>query len=223
MLPKRVQVRLKNVFSFDVERIVAQGLVAKDAALEEATADKKGRLILPTSSILPSTVPQRHTFSVTMRESVQLEMPMAFTMALHTAIDGYTDFKAAKEPEGSAKENLIRLGNLLSKDNPQRNDLGMYAAKGVAENVNTAKNVAGIYFLENSVKRKRLQLKIKTYGYYRLPYAKVYVTYIPNEVWKLDDDGKTLVKMDNYAKGTTFYRGEDDGLIYASKEADKEK
>ena len=63
-----------------------------------------------------------------------------------SAIDGYTDFKAAKEPEGSAKENLIRLGNLLSKDNPQRNDLGMYAAKGVAENVNTAKNVAGIYF-----------------------------------------------------------------------------
>lgn len=73
----------QNVFSFDVERIVAQGLVAKDAALEEATADKKERLILPTSSILPSTVPQRHTFSVTMRESVQLEMPMAFTMALH--------------------------------------------------------------------------------------------------------------------------------------------
>ena len=27
--------------------------------------------------------------------------------------------------------------------------------------------------------------------------------------------------MDNYAKGTTFYRGEDDGLIYASKEAAK--
>ena len=33
--------------------------------------------------ILPSTVPQRHIFSVTMRESVQLEMPTAFTRALH--------------------------------------------------------------------------------------------------------------------------------------------
>ena len=131
-----VQVRLKNVFSFDVERIVAQGLVAKDAALEEATADKKERLILPTSSILPSTVPQRHTFFRNHAGKRTIGDADGLYDGFASAIDGYTDFKAAKEPEGSAKENLIRLGNLLSKDNPQRNDLGMYAAKGVAENVN---------------------------------------------------------------------------------------
>ena len=36
----------QNVFSFDVERIVAQGLVAKDAALKETTADGKGKVDL---------------------------------------------------------------------------------------------------------------------------------------------------------------------------------
>ena len=77
---------------------------------------EKERLILPTSRILPSTVPQRHIFSVTMRESVQLEIPTAFTRAFASAIDGYTDFEAAKEPEGSAKDYLIRLGNLLPEE-----------------------------------------------------------------------------------------------------------
>ena len=211
----------QNVFSFDVERIVAQGLVAKDAALEEATADKKGTVDLADikytaiNGAAKTYLFRNHAGKRTIGDADGLYDGFA------SAIDGYTDFKAAKEPEGSAKENLIRLGNLLSKDNPQRNDLGMYAAKGVAENVKNTKNVAGIYFLENSVKKEALTAENKNYGYYRLPYAKVYVTYIPNEVWKLDDDGKTLVKMDNYAKGTTFYRGEDDGLIYASKEAAK--
>ena len=36
----------QNVFSFDVERVVAQGLVAKDAALKETTADGKGKVDL---------------------------------------------------------------------------------------------------------------------------------------------------------------------------------
>ena len=36
----------QNVFSFDVERVVAQGLVAKDATLEENTADGKGKVDL---------------------------------------------------------------------------------------------------------------------------------------------------------------------------------
>lgn len=136
----------QNVFSFDVERIVAQGLVAKDAALEEATADKKGTVDLADikytaiNGAAKTYLFRNHAGKRTIGDADGLYDGFA------SAIDGYTDFKAAKEPEGSAKENLIRLGNLLSKDNPQRNDLGMYAAKGVAENVNTAKNVAGIYF-----------------------------------------------------------------------------
>ena len=91
-----------------------------------------------------------------------------------SAIDGYTDFEMAKEPEGSAKENLIRLGNLLSKDNPQQDDLGMYAAKNAAASASEAKTGAGIYFLENSVKKDAFTAKNKNFGYYRLPYAKVY-------------------------------------------------
>ena len=67
---------------------------SRDAAGKKQPQIKKERLILPTSSILPSTVPQRHTFSVTMRESVQLEMPVSAHDNFASAIDGYTDFKA---------------------------------------------------------------------------------------------------------------------------------
>ena len=118
-----------------------------------------------------------------------------------SAIDGYTDFEAAKDPDGSAKENLIRLGNILP-ENQTADKLGMYAAKNAAASVSEAKTGAGIYFLENSVKKDAFTTENKNFGYYRLPYAKVYTTYIPNEVWKLED-GK-LVKETNFQKGTTF-------------------
>lgn len=209
----------QNVFSFDVERIVAQGLVAKDAALKETTADGKGKVDLTDitytaiNGAAKTYLFRNHAGKRTIGDTDGLYEAFA------SAIDGYTDFEAAKEPEGSAKDYLIRLGNLLPEETSTAKDLGMYAAKNVAENVNIAKNVAGIYFFENSVKKEALTAENKNYGYYRLPYAKVYATYIPNEVWELDNDGKTLVKMNNYTKGTTFYRGEGDGLIYASKEA----
>ncbi|BDW76717.1 hypothetical protein BFINE_25120 [Bacteroides finegoldii DSM 17565] len=81
----------------------------------------------------------------------------------------------------------------------------MYAAKNAAASASEAKTGAGIYFLENSVKKDAFTAKNKNFGYYRLPYAKVYTTYTPNEVWKLED-GK-LVKETNFQKGTTFFRG----------------
>lgn len=209
----------QNVFSFDVERVVAQGLVAKDAALKETTADGKGKVDLTDitytaiNGAAKTYLFRNHAGKRTIGDADGLYEGFA------SAIDGYTDFEMAKEPEGSAKENLIRLGNLLSKDNPQQDDLGMYAAKNAAASASEAKTGAGIYFLENSVKKDAFTAKNKNFGYYRLPYAKVYTTYTPNEVWKLED-GK-LVKETNFQKGTTFFRGEKDGLIYASKEAAK--
>ena len=77
--------------------------------------------------------------------------------------------------------------------------------KNAAANASEAKTGAGIYFLENSVKKDAFTPENKNFGYYRLPYAKVYTTYTPNEVWKLED-GK-LVKETNFQKGTTFFSG----------------
>ena len=94
--------------------------------------------------------------------------------------------KWPKIRNGTAKENLIRLGNLLPEETIHS---GMILActqlKAVAANATEAKKVAGIYFLENSVKKEELTTDNKNFGYYRLPYAKVYTTYTPNEVWKL--------------------------------------
>lgn len=211
----------QNVFSFDMERVVSQGMVAKGADLDATTADGKGSVDLDNltyaaiNGAAKTYLFRNHAGDRTITEGNGLYKD--FT----SAIDDYTDFSDAQDPNGTAKEHLIRLGNLLPEETSTADDLGMYAAKKVAANATEAKKVAGIYFLENSVKKEELTAENKNYGYYRLPYAKVYATYIPNEVWKLDNDGKKLVKMNNYTKGTTFYRGEEDGLIYASKEAAK--
>ena len=208
----------QNVFSFDVERVVAQGMVVKGDNLNEETADGKGKVDLADikytaiNGAAKTYLFRNHAGKRTIGEADGLYEGFA------SAIDGYTDFEAAKDPDGSAKENLIRLGNILP-ENQTADKLGMYAAKNAAASVSEAKTGAGIYFLENSVKKDAFTTENKNFGYYRLPYAKVYTTYIPNEVWKLED-GK-LVKETNFQKGTTFFRGEKDGLIYASKEAAK--
>ena len=137
-----------------------------------------------------------------------------------SAIDDYVDFQNAQDPNGTAKEHLIRLGNLLPEETPTADKLGMYAAKAVAADATEAKKVAGIYFLENSVKKEALTPDNKNFGYYRLPYAKVYTTYTPKEVLHWDQDQKKLISKPG-VKGETFYRGEGDGLIYASKDAAK--
>ena len=114
----------QNVFSFDVERVVAQGLVAKDAALKETTADGKGKVDLTDitytaiNGAAKTYLFRNHAGKRTIGDADGLYEGFA------SAIDGYTDFETAKEPEGSAKENLIRLGNLLSKDNPQQSLAG---------------------------------------------------------------------------------------------------
>ena len=210
----------QNVFSFDVERVVAQGLVAKDAALKDKTADGRGTVDLDNltyaaiNGAAKTYLFRNHAGDRTITAGDGLYKD--FT----SAIDDYVDFQNAQDPNGTAKEHLIRLGNLLPEETPTADKLGMYAAKAVAADATEAKKVAGIYFLENSVKKEELTTDNKNFGYYRLPYAKVYTTYTPKEVLHWDQDQKKLISKPG-VKGETFYRGEGDGLIYASKEAAK--
>ena len=208
----------QNVFSFDMERVVSQGMVAKGDNLNTETTDGRGSVDLDDltytaiNGAAKTYLFRNHAGERTITESDGLYKD--FT----SAIDDYVDFQNAQDPNGTAKEHLIRLGNLLPEETPTADKLGMYAAKTVAANAAEAKKVPGIYFLENSVKKEALTAGNKNYGYYRLPYAKVYATYTPKQVWDWDaDQGKLISKSG--VKGETFYRGEGDGLIYASKEA----
>lgn len=210
----------QNVFSFDMERVVSQGMVAKGDNLNTETTDGRGSVDLDDltytaiNGAAKTYLFRNHAGERTITESDGLYKD--FT----SAIDDYVDFQNAQDPNGTAREHLVRLGNLLTAQGSQTTDLGMYAAKTVAANAAEAKKVAGIYFLENSVKKEALTPDNKNFGYYRLPYAKVYTTYTPKEVLHWDQDQKKLISKPG-VKGETFYRGEGDGLIYASKEAAK--
>lgn len=205
-----------NVFSFDVERVVAQGMVVKGANLSATTADNKGSVKLDE---LTYAAVNGATKTYLFRNNAG-ERAIDATTKLYanfkSAIDDYADFEQAKDPAGTAKENLIRLGNLGTTNN----DLGNYKAISVAESATAAKNDRGIYFLENSVKQEDFATENKNFGFYRLAYAKVYTVYVPNEVWTLNAEGQ-LIKDEAYTAGETFYRGEGDGVIYKTKEAAK--
>lgn len=107
---------------------------------------------------------------------------------------------------------------------------------------------AGYYFFENSVANPSDQANL---GAHRNAYAKVYGVYTPKEVWDVKnvfkaqkgtgeyfdpetaepknqaDGGKegvveqTLVKVEGFTAGTTFFQGETDEVFYASSAAAK--
>ena len=208
----------QNVFSFDMERVVSQGMVAKGDNLNTETTDGRGSVDLDDLTYTAINGAAKTYFFLNHAGDRTITVGDGLYKDFTSAIDDYVDFQNAQDPNGTAKEHLIRLGNLLPEETPTADKLGMYAAKTVAANAAEAKKVPGIYFLENSVKKEALTAGNKNYGYYRLPYAKVYATYTPKQVWDWDaDQGKLISKSG--VKGETFYRGEGDGLIYASKEA----
>lgn len=209
----------ENVFTFDVERVVSQGLVAKADGLTEATADGKGKVKLSDITYAAINGAAQTLLFCNSAGERALTPADGLYKDFKSAIDDYTDFQNAQDPAGSAQSKLIRLGNLASSANGKTNDdLAGYKAIAVAENADNAKNGRGIYFLENSVNKDAFTTENKNYGFYRLAYAKVYTTYTPKTVFHLVGD--KLVEKPG-VEGETFYRGESDGLIYASKEAAK--
>lgn len=151
----------QNVFSFDVERVVAQGLVAKDAALKEKTADGRGSVDLDNLTYTAINGAAKTYLFRNHAGDRTITVGDGLYKDFTSAIDDYVDFQNAQDPNGTAKEHLIRLGNLLPEETPTADKLGMYAAKAVAADATEAKKVAGIYFLENSVKRRNSQLTIR--------------------------------------------------------------
>ncbi|WP_274972105.1 Mfa1 family fimbria major subunit [Bacteroides fluxus] len=206
-----------NVFSFDVERVVSQGLVAKATTLNAETADGKGKVDIDNITYAAVNGAAKTYLFRNKAGERTITVADGLYKNFKSAIDDYADFQNAQDPSGRAKEYLIRLGNLASaSDNKTNDDLGNYKAISVAASTDAAKGGRGIYFLENSVDKNEFTSQNKDYGFYRLAYAKVYATYTPKEVWHWEND--KLVSKPG-VQGETFFRGENDGLIYASKEA----
>ena len=174
-----------NVFAFDIERVVAQGFVAKGTGLQSETTDKSGKVDLDhlTYSVMNGAV----------KTYVMLNNAGDRTMGgdnqykdFKSAIDAYTFADA--NAGTNVDENLIRIGRLADKLGKTTNaELGAYQAVAVNEaayKVNGAESARGIYFLENSA-AEELDATNKTLGYARLATAKVYGTFAPAEVWTL--------------------------------------
>lgn len=211
----------QNVFSFDVERVVAQGMVIKGDALQETTTDKKGKVKLTdltyaaVNGAVKTYIFGNHAGSRTLNETSQMYTDFK------SAIDDYTEFANAQDP-ADVKNYLIRLGNLIPEGTtPGTNDdLKNYKAIDVEANLDAAKAKRGVYFMENSVKDSELTTTNKNYGFYRLAYAKVYTTYTPNDVYYWDAASNSLMKEAGI-EGVTFYVGELDRLVYKDKESAK--
>ena len=157
----------QNVFSFDMERVVSQGMVTKGGGLNAETADGRGSVDLDNLTYTAINGAAKTYFFLNHAGDRTITVGDGLYKDFTSAIDDYVDFQNAQDPNGTAKEHLIRLGNLLPEETPTADKLGMYAAKAVAADATEAKKVAGIYFLENSVKKEALTPDNKNFGYYR--------------------------------------------------------
>lgn len=203
----------KNVFAFDVERVVVKGLVAKASTLEAETKDKQGTINLDKLTYAAINGAAKTYLFATKAGERQIQADNQYT-GFESAIDAlYPTFSDAKEATTVA-EDLVRLGNISSTSNA---DLGGYQAISVYNDATLAKAAKGIYFLENSVADLKDEAN-KNDGFYRLAYAKVYATFTPKKVLAWDDTDERL-KEEDIAEGTTFYKGADDNLLYKSVKA----
>ena len=201
-----------NVFKFDIERVVAQGIVTKGKGLTANVTDGTGTIDLESIKYAAVNGAAK-TYLLADKAGERTFDDVSYSYKKYeSAIHSYNQFEQAKDAE-AVKENLIRLGNLTNQ--------GGYKAKLVTNDAEAAKADRGIYFLENSVANDELTTENKKFGFYRLAYAKVYAVFTPKNVYKLGADGQTLEKETNFTPGTTFYKGEQDGLFYVSKEAAK--
>lgn len=168
----------KNVFKFDLERVVAQAFLSKKADLSGEAADGSGTVQLTdmTYSVMNGAartyVLASHAGDRTMQDDGTYKN---FESAIHT--------KTVADAKAADQDFLIRIGALGKTSNA---DLGGYKAIPVSENAYAtggAETTRGIYFLENSSDADYTNIDNRKDGYSRLATSKVYATFIPKEVY----------------------------------------
>ncbi len=219
----------ENVFSSDVERVVAKGIVRKGTSLTGTTidtSDGKGSISLSGATDL--------TFSaVNGATKTYLFADKAGARQLATADPNeYTGFESVihsiapqATASGAQTAGLIRLGNISTS----LGSLGGYEAQPVVAHTVIVENANKIYFMENSgdVTVDAIGGANKVQGFYRFAYAKVYATYTPKKIYELVDPGDAdqgVHEVDYLSSGQkaddgTFYKGASDHLLYVSKAA----
>lgn len=174
----------KNVFKFDLERVVAQAFVSKKAGLKGETTDGSGEVKLNdmTYSVMNGAartyVLASHAGDRTMQDDGTYKN---FESAIHT--------KTIAEAQAEGQDFLVRIG-AFGKPN---NQLGGYMAIPVSETAYATggtETKRGIYFLENSSDTDFTNVADRKQGYSRVATSKVYATFVPKNVYGVKDGAK---------------------------------
>ena len=228
----------KNGFQLDAERVVAQGIVTTPLNTAEAisTTDNLGDLTgLKYGGAMGAK--QTYVFGT-----------YAGERKMGTA-NKYEGFKSLVDDVVTTA--TYDDDETTDKANREKFQLAEVTDRALVANTTDYSKPfekAGFYFFENSVANPSDQANL---GAHRNAYAKVYGVYTPKEVWDVknvfkaqkgtgkffdpesakakDQAGggvegvveQTLVKVEGFTAGTTFFQGETDEVFYASSAAAK--
>lgn len=189
-----------NVFNQDVERVVAQGIVV-DGTSSLTTTDGSGALSgLTYGGAMGATVTYLYADHAGDRTMTGTPANYAgYTSAVHDELIETT------EPSTNPK---------FAKAEAPSLSLAAAASPFAAR---------GFYFLENSMALPDPDVSDSHFDwkYSRSAYAKIYGIFTPAVVYEKDVETNTLSKNNEFEAGTTFYKGEKDGLFYATADAAK--
>lgn len=182
-----------NVFNQDVERVVAQGIVVNGTSSLNTT-DSTGTLSdLTYGGAMGAT--ETYLYADHAGDRTMTGTPenyAGYTSAVHgVAIE-------TTEPSTNAKFAKAEATSLT---------LAAAASPFAAR---------GFYFLENSMALPESNFDWK---YSRSAYAKIYGIFTPAVVYEQVGETNTLSENSAFVAGTTFYKGEKDGLFYATAAA----
>ncbi|WP_157948273.1 Mfa1 family fimbria major subunit [Bacteroides sp. Marseille-P3684] len=167
----------KNNFDFDVTRLLVKGIVVDNKPTNDYEVKDKADVALGKVSKTGMTfagvngATKSYLFNNKPTES-----------AIHKA-------NAASTAAAAKTEGLVRLGNLTDQDpDPKKMNFGSYTAVAVNEGVDDfagakadalGSKANAVYFFENT--SNDYSATMAKVGYNRYAYAKVYVTFVPND------------------------------------------
>lgn len=227
----------KNGFELDAERVVAQGIVTTPLTTSApiATTDNLGDL---TGLKYGGAMGAKQTY-IFGNHAGERKMSTANKYAnFKSFVDGVVTTATYDDDATTDKANREKF---------QLAELTDRALVAEVTNYSTPFAKAGFYFFENSVANPADAANL---GAHRNAYAKVYGVYTPKEVWTIKNTFKaqegtgeyfdpttgepkdqaggeegvieqTLVKVEGFTEGTTFFQGESDEVFYASAAAAK--
>lgn len=239
-----------NVFTgIDVERVVAKGLVRKHSTYDSIVTEGTTQVATIHNVAFAAVNGAKKTYlyrdnagerTLDVNDPNQYDL---FESLIHGLLPIEND--AAADAAG-----LVRLGITGTPT-----EVSTAKAINAAGTANDTENANVFYFMENSGKLDVNTVpNIKTEGFYRFAYAKVYATYHPDIVMTKDGNQQTVIrgtsgkyyvsdgaggysevpsttpgaiegylvwklKQGTIAKGVTFYKGAQDGVLYDSKDA----